>query len=240
MPPRPRSDPSAQTRKRILDTAERLFGERGVAAVSLRDINRAAGISQGVLHYHFGGRDALIEAILQRWLPGVNAERRQMYDAILAAGRTPSERDVVEILCLPLARLATARQPAGRRFLRCLARLGQEENPVWARTTRTQMSGVELHEALQACAPGASPALIEWYFSMMLNVIHGTLSEAGRAARSWHRALAAEPMSPEDQAEALVEFICEGVGGLVRRNQPAAGTPRAQESRPRGRGAARA
>ncbi len=58
MPPRPRSDPSAQTRKRILDTAERLFGERGVAAVSLRDINRAAGISQGVLHYHFGGRDA--------------------------------------------------------------------------------------------------------------------------------------------------------------------------------------
>ncbi|MBP6382754.1 MAG: helix-turn-helix transcriptional regulator, partial [Pseudomonadales bacterium] len=56
MPPRPRTDPSAQTRKRILDTAERLFGERGVAAVSLRDINRAAGISQGVLHYHFGGR----------------------------------------------------------------------------------------------------------------------------------------------------------------------------------------
>ena len=102
MPPRPRSDPSAQTRKRILDTAERLFGERGVAAVSLRDINRSAGISQGVLHYHFGGRDALIEAILQRWLPGVNAERRQMYDAILAAGRTPSERDVVEILCLSL------------------------------------------------------------------------------------------------------------------------------------------
>src|SRR5512139_1053897 len=166
MPPRPRTDPSAQTRKRILDTAERLFGERGVAAVSLRDINRAAGISQGVLHYHFGGRDAVIEAILQRWLPTVNAERRQMYDAVLAAGRTPNERDVVEILCLPLARLAVGRQPAGRRFLRCLARLGQEENPVWARITQTQMSGVVLDEALHACAPGTSRAQIEWYFNM--------------------------------------------------------------------------
>lgn len=116
MPPRPRTDPSARTRKRILDTAERLFGERGVAAVSLRDINRSAGISQGVLHYHFGGRDLLVEAILERWLPSINADRRRMYDALLASGQAAQRRDIIEILCLPLAKLAIDRQPAGRRF----------------------------------------------------------------------------------------------------------------------------
>ncbi|MBK6281083.1 MAG: helix-turn-helix transcriptional regulator [Gammaproteobacteria bacterium] len=124
----PAFDPSAQTRKRILDTAERLFGERGVAAVSLRDINRSAGISQGVLHYHFGGRDALIEAILQRWLPGVNAEAARCTTRSCGgpdAQRTRRGRDPVPAAG-PAGHCSTAR---GRRFLRCLARLGRKRTP---------------------------------------------------------------------------------------------------------------
>ncbi len=39
-------------RELILDTAEHLFAEQGVNAVSLRAINAAAGASPGVLHYH--------------------------------------------------------------------------------------------------------------------------------------------------------------------------------------------
>ena len=213
MPPRPRSDPSAQTRKRILDTAERLFGERGVAAVSLRDINRTAGISQGVLHYHFGGRDAVVEAILERWLPSINAERTRMYEALLASGKTPTLRDVVEIVCLPLARLALGRQPAGRRFLRCLGRLHQEHNPV-----RTVVSDryidVPILEMLQTLAPSAPRSRIEWYLGMIMSVIHATLCDVGREGQPWQVALKATGMYPAEQVQALVEFICEGVGAL--------------------------
>ena len=213
MPPRRRTDPSAQTRKRILDTAERLFGDRGVAAVSLRDINRAAGISQGVLHYHFGGRDAVVEAILERWLPAINAERTRMYEALLASGRTPALRDVVEIICLPLARLALGRQPAGRRFLRCLGRLHQEHNPV-----RTVVSGryidVPILEMLQTLAPAAPRSRIEWYLGMIMSVIHATLCDVGREGQPWQVALNAAGMDPAEQVQALVDFICEGVGAL--------------------------
>lgn len=214
MPPRPRTDPSAQTRKRILDTAERLFGERGVAAVSLRDINRAAGISQGVLHYHFGGRDAVVEAILERWLPSINAERTRMYEALLASGRTPTLRDVVEIICLPLARLALGRQPAGRRFLRCLGRLHQEHNPV-----RTVVSDrhidVPIMEMLQTLAPAAPRSRIEWYLGMIMSVIHATLCDVGREGQPWQVALNATGMDPAEQVQALVDFICEGLGALA-------------------------
>lgn len=214
MPPRPRSDPSAQTRKRILDTAERLFGERGVAVVSLRDINRTAGISQGVLHYHFGGRDALVEAILERWLPSINAERTRMYEALLASGRTPTLRDVVEIVCLPLARLALGRQPAGRRFLRCLGQLHQEHNPVRAVVSDRHID-VPILEMLQTLAPTAPGARIEWYLGMIMNVVHATLCDVGREGQPWQVALNAEPMDPAEQVQALVDFICEGVGALA-------------------------
>jgi AcrR family transcriptional regulator len=215
VPPRPRTDPSAQTRKRILDTAERLFGDSGVAAVSLRDINRAAGISQGVLHYHFGGRDALVEAILERSLPAINAERRRMYEALVAADKPPAARDVMEILCLPLAQLALARQPSGRRFLRCLARLHQEHNPVRARVSGKYMADIPILDMLQACAPAAPLTRIEWYLGMVMSVIHATLADVGRAGQPWQTAINAAPMNPQEQVHALVDFICEGVGALA-------------------------
>src|SRR5690625_5857424 len=64
-------------RERLLDVAERLFAARGSQAVSLREINTTAGVSQGVLHYQFGGREGLIEALLNRRLPAITESRRR-------------------------------------------------------------------------------------------------------------------------------------------------------------------
>ena len=50
----------------ILDTAERLFNERGYNAVSLRDIAEALQISKGNLTYHFQKKEDLIEACVVR------------------------------------------------------------------------------------------------------------------------------------------------------------------------------
>jgi AcrR family transcriptional regulator len=210
-----RPDPGAQTRKRILDTAERLFGERGVAAVSLRDINRAAKISQGVLHYHFGGRDALLEAILQRGLPALNAGRRQMVEQLRASGKTPDVRDVVALLGLPLARLLTSKRPADRRFLRCLARLNQEHNEVWARVSAQHIDGVPVFEMLRDCMPAATRPMLEWHLGMIMNALHATLSDIGRPGHAWQAALNEEPLAAEAQVQALIEFICVGISGIA-------------------------
>jgi TetR/AcrR family transcriptional regulator, regulator of cefoperazone and chloramphenicol sensitivity len=40
----------------------RVFGERGIAASSLRDVAKAAGVSAGLIVHHFGGREGLIAA----------------------------------------------------------------------------------------------------------------------------------------------------------------------------------
>jgi AcrR family transcriptional regulator len=56
------------TRARLLDAAVLLFAERGLGGVSLREINEAAGQrNTNALHYHFGDRDGLIGAIVERF-----------------------------------------------------------------------------------------------------------------------------------------------------------------------------
>jgi len=67
---------SSSTKDRILDTTIRLFNERGMAAVSLRDIATEVGISPGNLAYHYKNQDVLIEEAFHR----MQAER----DAILS------------------------------------------------------------------------------------------------------------------------------------------------------------
>ena len=61
----PMADPDS-TRERILDVAERLFAENGLAGTAVRDIAREAGLTAPSLYNHFDGKQALYEAVLAR------------------------------------------------------------------------------------------------------------------------------------------------------------------------------
>ena len=52
------------TRAHILETAGRLFAERGLAACTSKEICSRAGTNMAAINYHFGGRDGLYEAVL--------------------------------------------------------------------------------------------------------------------------------------------------------------------------------
>lgn len=54
---------AGDSRDRIRRAALSLFGERGVAATSLREVARVAGVAPGLVVHHFGGKDGLHEAI---------------------------------------------------------------------------------------------------------------------------------------------------------------------------------
>ncbi|MFA7428561.1 MAG: TetR family transcriptional regulator [Rhodospirillaceae bacterium] len=59
-----------QTRCAILDAAERLFSEKGIAATSLEKISRAAGVTRGAFYWHFKDKsDLLIALCARRVLP---------------------------------------------------------------------------------------------------------------------------------------------------------------------------
>jgi len=57
---------SEGTRAAVIDSAEKLFAERGFAATSMRDISAAAGISHPLIHHHFGSKEDLYLAVKRR------------------------------------------------------------------------------------------------------------------------------------------------------------------------------
>lgn len=92
------------TRRRILAAAERLFAERGVAAVPLRDIGAAAGQrNHAAVQYHFGDREELVSAVLEYRGGESDACRSVMVTDIMAEGRVPIIHDVVAAFAKPLA-----------------------------------------------------------------------------------------------------------------------------------------
>jgi AcrR family transcriptional regulator len=91
------------TQARIVATAERLFAERGIDATSLAEINKAAGQrNRSAVQYHFGGKEGVIHAILDKHAPGIERRRQQLLDRIEAAG-SPRLRDLAEALVVPVA-----------------------------------------------------------------------------------------------------------------------------------------
>jgi AcrR family transcriptional regulator len=60
------SGDATPTREVILDTAERLFAERGVDGVAVRDLARVMNLTAPSLYNHFPSKQALYEAVLER------------------------------------------------------------------------------------------------------------------------------------------------------------------------------
>ena len=55
-----------ETRGRILDAAERVFHEKGVAHASLEDVAVEAGVTRGAIYWHFKDKAELFDAMMQR------------------------------------------------------------------------------------------------------------------------------------------------------------------------------
>jgi len=104
-------------REAILDTAERLFAEQGIEAVSLRAINTEAGYSVAALHYHFGTRERLIDELIERRQDPI-LERRQALLEALAQEEKPDIHRITEALVLPMAELIFHNPDRGLRTIK--------------------------------------------------------------------------------------------------------------------------
>lgn len=93
---RPRKPPVGrnEVRPAIIAAARELFAAHGYAAVSVRDVAEHARVNHGLVHRHFGSKDAVLHAVLQGMFEDVGALARADLD--------PRSSDFVERL-YPLA-----------------------------------------------------------------------------------------------------------------------------------------
>ena len=188
---------AADTREALILAAERLFAEHGIDAVSLRQINAAAGQrNSSAAHYHFGSRDALVAALCEYRMRRVNRRRTRRLEQLRAAGREREPRALIEAVILPVVdEIETS--DGGQHYIRFLAQVvGHPRidlDDLWASDSGDGL--VQVFAGLKASLRGIPPAILGQRFGLMWEqVIHALadrerLSDRGPAAGSVPAAL---------------------------------------------------
>jgi TetR/AcrR family transcriptional regulator, transcriptional repressor for nem operon len=84
----------AENKKAIVGAAEKLFRIRGADGVGLSELTRAAGFTQGGFYNHFGSKDALVTAVMEKAMERGLHELEAAIAASQAASRDPMTRQV--------------------------------------------------------------------------------------------------------------------------------------------------
>lgn len=107
-----------RAREALLQAAIEVFSERGVAGASIAVITQRAGTAQGLVNYHFGGKDQLVSAVIDRWFETVLGFARVegTPDEALAAVIDGALTATAYALPLQKAVLAMQQQPATHRL----------------------------------------------------------------------------------------------------------------------------
>ncbi|HZP27471.1 MAG TPA: TetR family transcriptional regulator [Acidimicrobiia bacterium] len=112
-----------ETRARLLDAAERLFAARGLDAVSVRDITDLADANTAAIHYHFGSKQDLIAAVLERRAAAMGRRREELLDELERQSAVGLREVVQAAIVQPTAELV-AEGEGGRNYVAFLAALG--------------------------------------------------------------------------------------------------------------------
>ncbi len=118
----PGHDAGGGTRDRLLDSAEKLFAQRGFLATSVRDITADAGCNVAAVNYHFGGKDNLYREMFRRRLATVRERRMaRLRDALDRMEPAPSLETVLRSITGAFLEPLVA-PDTGRWFLQLLSR----------------------------------------------------------------------------------------------------------------------
>lgn len=91
------------TRAALIESAERLFAERGIEGASLRELGVAIGAANvNVVHYHFGSKEALIAATVAFRLPDIDHRRAELLAATHSSDEKIGIGQYLDVLFRPL------------------------------------------------------------------------------------------------------------------------------------------
>lgn len=208
---------SSSTREAILDTAEALFARQGHDGTSMRQITGAAGVNLAAVNYHFGTKEALVQAVLKRRLEILNRERLRLLDELeaRAGGQPLKPSQIVDAFFGTVLRLAASPDHAGRHFLRLLERTMTDPTDFIRALVAEEYA--EVMERYQAALFRALPDVprdeIIWRFQFMLGATSYAIVGTGvlRLSIGWSLDDTDEAHDPERLLPRLMSFL---LGGL--------------------------
>ena len=156
------------TKARILETAEKLFGVSGFESVSLRDITTEAGVNLAAVNYHFQSKDALIDAIIARRIEPINRRRLEMLEA---TGPSATLETILDAFLRPVFEIQI------QALIPLMGRVMSNPDMFMDRLFNVHLAPVALrfNKALADALPGLPVADIAWRLHFSVGVMTHTL-----------------------------------------------------------------
>ena len=201
------------TKQRLLDAAERLFGSHGFAETSLRALTQEAGANLAAVNYHFGSKEALFQAVVERLVGWVNRERIRQLDELEMGGRQPSVEELMRAFIGPALDLGRDDEQS-ERMRKLMGRIRFEGD-----STDEQMAEVfrEVEQrfgpAFRRAAPHLSEEAFFWRLHFTIGVMCSTLFNPGQI-RVISRG-ACDPADADETLEQMVRFVTAGFEAQV-------------------------
>jgi AcrR family transcriptional regulator len=190
-----------ETRQKILDTAEKLFGEKGYAVTSLRHIIAEAQVNLAAIHYHFGSKQDLLDQVILRKAGPMNERRLKLLDQFVAeaAPESASVEKIVVAFILPA--LLIDKSPE---FIKLMGRVHAEGlMPEIARRNFQPMIN-RFMSALHQALPDMSMKELAWKTHFALGAMAHALTTRPELDEG------SAPESPMAVATRLVAFVSNG------------------------------
>jgi AcrR family transcriptional regulator len=170
--------PQHETRTRILDAAEALFMQHGFEGTSMRLLTTTAGVNLAAVNYHFGSKDALIEAVLRRRLDPMNAARIAALEVLEADGRALSPEAIIRAFIGESLRMIEDSKGGGRNFIRLLGRSYTEPSkPIRVLIGQLYAPTMERYKAaFQRALPQMPAEELVWRMHFMFGTLSYTLA----------------------------------------------------------------
>jgi AcrR family transcriptional regulator len=205
-----------ETKDKILDTAERLFGDNGFGATSLRQIIAEARVNLAAVHYHFGSKEDLLDAVVVRKLAPINAERIELLSqaAALTGGEPLAIEQFLEAFLWPAVRRA-GHDPA---FTKLMGRLHGEGLMPRVVAKNFQEIAARFLGGLRRALPGIPEDEVVWRIHFMV----GAMAQTLKGPPEYPGIATANPIDPETLLRWMVAFLSAGFRAPATQSIPKA------------------
>jgi AcrR family transcriptional regulator len=204
---------TAETMERILDTAERLFAERGFETTSIRDITSAAGVNLASINYHFRTKQELIAAVFVRRVGPINQRRLELLAEIeQKAGRKPPTIEaLIEAMIRPAAATGFDQQKGNDILLRLTGRFFSEPNVEIDQLIHANFQKMmsRFIGAFLRVLPGLTEEELYWRLKFTFGALHHVLLTLNRQDST--RSHPGKKLDREELVQRLVAFAAAGI-----------------------------
>ncbi|MEP4199167.1 MAG: TetR/AcrR family transcriptional regulator [Aliishimia sp.] len=211
------SERQTETMDRILTAAELEFAERGFDGVGMKAISVRAGVSQGLLHYHFGTKDRLYEEVIGRRSTKINEERRALLSRVDFT-REDALDHVLEAMFRPPLGPSGGEAAYARIFSGLI--IGREREQALVKKFYDPTARLFV-DAFGKILHAQDPSTAGLCYVMSLGVLVSFIGRDGRVESLMNRA---DEMETEERLSNLILFARGGVEAILDRSVKEAAT----------------